>query len=854
MSRSSTNPLPPLISPAILQRVMDGTFVADRRDRRHKNRQQPTKASKGNDRRTLDSPLAITKRCVPYTPGVFHHRKQDLLRLATALNQPTTRGLTVTGPSGSGKTALVRGLVEMMGSGPEQVLWVDGRFVHTEADMATVLIDALRHLANRTTKPDPPPPNLNPIASVSAQPDSDDPMLALQHQLAQLAHMPILVVIDHTEALLAPGTKHFASPITQELLAFLHTLPNITLAIIGQLLPTTIQQFTGLVHHTCSTLTDTEAVPLYSSIQHIKVHGLPATEAQLLAGLLAIRHPVSLAHWRQLSDGLTPPLPGNSTATIPLPQRPVAASDGEFFTAVKASSFKGCLKRRMPPQRMLAHWQGEALSTTETSTTWHYNVYEAAQETLKRHIDTSLMIRAHRWLSQWYLAQRKAPMATRWLPVANSQLVQEARYHLERAERMEAQQRKQPRPLIEAPPHDETIDANTLIEGLDTPLTAPPLTADDEPYLIPSGTLNNLPDNDIEVSQPLWEEVDSRASSNTISKSLRLEPLTDSDSDLTDLPTQVGHPPEDVDHAVTIGLAQAKQLANQKDSDGAKHLLTDLLAQLTTTETHALWWQGVIHHRLAKLHLADWDINLASTHIDRSHQSFTRLSPQSTTSQQTTALPRYQVDLAVMAANIAHARHQPNVAYTACNSVQHLLSNIDSPALVGKWHVAFATALDDLGQAHQAMDAYQAAIDTNITARRWQAAIAAACNLGCLYLETDTPHNAIAPFAQAQQLEIAHQGGASVETLRLLAQAHAGCNKPTLAGELLNQALGMANTAKRPDWQVGILAELADVYPRQARHYLSQALQRLTNLSDDDQRWAQEWQHLLQQRLNHLPR
>ncbi len=209
------------IGSAVIERVVNGTFVPDRRAQGKPGIQ---------DRRNIISPLAVTRRCIRYEPNVFLHRKAIILSMAEALNSADKKIILVGGPQGIGKTSLIRGVIEMMGSQREQLLWFDVNR-HTDfEEIIQFLIQYITYICQAYGTP-----VQQPASGATGMPGGE-PIRRLEALIRSVSDMPLLIVIDNAEYIVDSELRFNSYPF-KEMLNFLLGFPNIKMVIGGERLP-----------------------------------------------------------------------------------------------------------------------------------------------------------------------------------------------------------------------------------------------------------------------------------------------------------------------------------------------------------------------------------------------------------------------------------------------------------------------------------------------------------------------------------------------------------------------------------------------------------------------------------------
>lgn len=258
---SSGSPLH-FIAPHVIDRLVKGSFVAKRK---------PNKAYQiQNERRSLISPLNVTRRAIKYEPLVFDNRTEQVLASSRALNDPVKKVLMVSGNAGMGKTSFLRAMAEMMGGGQEQLIWFDVSR-HTDVDeLVRYLVDSMVYVLSAPDKASAPAKETllssntgapgdglniseDPAGSgksneaagstgkqhpLNAMPDPTtlSPIDHLDALLKQWPDVPFLIAIDNVEHLVGPD-QMLKSRELKDALNFLLAFSNIKLMMAGSQLP-----------------------------------------------------------------------------------------------------------------------------------------------------------------------------------------------------------------------------------------------------------------------------------------------------------------------------------------------------------------------------------------------------------------------------------------------------------------------------------------------------------------------------------------------------------------------------------------------------------------------------------------
>lgn len=529
---------PTFISPALIERIEDGSFVPAR----HAKKDTPF-----SERRNALSPLSVTKRCIRYEPKVFQHRKPFILKMARSLNAPATKIVLIGGPQGSGKTSLVRGLIEVMGSQNEQLLWFDVNR-HTDfEEIIQFLIQYITYICANTVQK----AIEKPLKHTGSHPQ-EDLLKRLENLIGQVADMPLLLVLDNVEYIVDPEWRFNSYPF-KEMLNFLLAFPNIKMVLIGERLPYADMSPNqeGVAELRLEGLPEGEVIGLLENLSKAEKQ---APDPGILEKLVAPGAEQAALHqlWRKtggqpwllkiayylnhqtnldfytLNRLLTPPSkdesddPNHTITTLagliyqrlpdqhrrlfqilsfirhPIDTQTLLALTGVCFPVLGPSGLdrhalhdmlehsllKGVLKINYPPQRVLEHIRNRMAQGSISANTsekeqafkpW-YELYHAIKRILYTSLPSEERERIHAILQGFYMREKGMESDNRILRIKNRAILAEAKYH------GSASRERKPASgtMLLNNPEDHTLASKNSLPGFSKPLNGTtPLTLED---------------------------------------------------------------------------------------------------------------------------------------------------------------------------------------------------------------------------------------------------------------------------------------------------------------------------------------------------------------------------------------
>ncbi len=460
------------IQPHVLERLLSGAFVAKR---------QQNKTYELKDRRNNLSPLNVTRRAIRYEYQVFYNRKEQIVQAVQALNSTEKKIVLVSGPSGRGKTSFLRGVVEMMGGGQEQLLWFDVSR-HTDYDeIVRFLLDSMTELcmAAGNVLPFTLPPN---------------PVSALDQLLRQTRHFPILLVIDNIDFLVGPDSS-LRSRELKDAFNFLLSFPNVKLILAGRQLPEadislTAQAVENIILHPLPNTDAGQVIRELLGNHHTDVDFEPLLaalcgEPYLLHSFAALfRQKPAIGFWQNLLGNADPETAKNSLAQVLLEQLPALEREIALlmslvrhslpFSAVQNIAtrcnipiaqlnakqldqglMRITLKKAYPPQVVLDKLKSREKQQGQSSIEAHYQLSEQWQPFFQRQLTAGLKAKYHNALHDFYLQEKNKHVLQRQYQVRTRHLAAEAQHHQSRAktQQLQALREETEKPkAISAPP------------------------------------------------------------------------------------------------------------------------------------------------------------------------------------------------------------------------------------------------------------------------------------------------------------------------------------------------------------------------------------------------------------------
>jgi tetratricopeptide (TPR) repeat protein len=453
-----------------------------------------------DDRRDRLSPLAISKRAIRYEPHVFFNRGPLVYEVAKCLNDPQERVLMIGGTSGIGKTSFVRGVIELMGGTPAQLLWFDVTPM-TDVDQITRFMVEYLFYIYQSARPD-----IHIDESIS-------PIESLRYLIQQSPDQRILLVLDNAELLVTPD-EHFRSKDFREMVQFLLGFPNIKLLLSGTRLPLkdlksasrhwwlsplTDEQLLKVVHMTLNQAgpekkTDKPLVPLdtlrrvvplfrgtpeYAWVWMRLLKLLPSQRSQKVLNLTAsdTEHIDSMLLQIALENltesqfavaellslirhGVTPTIM-REVLSYCLPQLPM-----EKLNNIDQIVLGTLLKKVYPPQSVLT-WlhkreqlaaEGVEHASGNNSVEPSYALVDVFADRIRERLSLETKAQLHQRLSSMYQDEKRKPVLERILPVKTSYLMNEVEYHVQLSKLQQRfsnnpifqRSRREARPLVSA--------------------------------------------------------------------------------------------------------------------------------------------------------------------------------------------------------------------------------------------------------------------------------------------------------------------------------------------------------------------------------------------------------------------
>lgn len=462
----NTQPRGQFVLAHVLDRLISGRFVADRKS---------AISLKDAERRQVFSPLNVTRRAIRYEPLVFSTRKSLIIQAAQVLNDDIHKLLMVIGPPGRGKTAFVRGLVELLGGGKQQLLWFDVS-PHTDQDeIVRFLIEYMTYVCREFGAH-----HQDHEALIH-----EDPIEALMALMAQSSDIPIVIVIDNVERLVS-SRNTLRSVELRDTLNFLLGYDNVKLVLSGTKMPLSDMSANSPISYAIDlpVLEPEAAWTIIERYGHLDrgldptlyQHLLPLTQGEpyalyLLAQMVSA-HPDS-AYWLEhlsnhssqlykafLDDAFSRFDPQDmallglmslirhgvtKTGLKAMASYCVPELEREFNAVFEHPHLHHLMQKVFPPQLVLdqlrnrqrdkeAMAQGrEQLEPIEA----FYQLWEGFTEAVCQHMPIEVRRVYHTQLQQFYMEERQKALWNRTYRARTRHLLAEAQYHANQANKLQ---------------------------------------------------------------------------------------------------------------------------------------------------------------------------------------------------------------------------------------------------------------------------------------------------------------------------------------------------------------------------------------------------------------------------------
>jgi tetratricopeptide (TPR) repeat protein len=586
------------------------------------------------------------------------------------------------------------------------------------------------------------------------------------------------------------------------------------------------------------------------------VHQLNREDQRIAALLACVRHSLSQHDLSQWSADFKHTDPKEKKATAlssSLSSSPLNTST--FQHHLKASPLKPLIRRSLLPQQLLSVLALPPEQRPTNPDDWvHYrfSFYDCAAAMLAAHLPPLLLSKTHEFLSQQYLAQRKIPMEHRVLPVANSVLVQEARYHEEQAQqaRLRFTQQKTLQQISSASPTQPT----------------------DEMPIFSEADLQEIAHHQERLSQSAHESAITHPQPTIIvmSPTEGDAPLSPSMNIASPHSTPISEPSSALFHTklqpALSYVTSAQQAFSQQQWAISQADLEAALQQLKQVEVQSQQLQAVVHSRLAYVAAINQQWETTLSHYQHAQQYLNKRSENDTP-----PLWPWLVAQQCLTETLLPERYQPTATETLCQRLLLALHTCEEETTTAPndendpfdsfWQAVLPMApllaeltfraaslldtsrrtLETLPNSPTAEHLYELAYTRLLETNQPFAAASAAANRAALLAETKTYDQAIPWLQRALNLEEANGWiDEAAESHQRLAKAyaktqqwqsalhHGDCVLRWLESE--ENATSQAATLARWQQRLGQWAKTGG-FPNQAKVYWLKALETLYGMS-----------------------